>query len=1021
MIALTPALPYLLKAGEEAGKEAAKKLGADGWEKAKELWGKLRPAVEAKPLAAGAADEAAAAPEDTDAVAAFRLQLRKILGADEDLAAALQQLLGPATGASYHAEVHGEGAIGLGEGAVTAGAGGLAIGKVEGDVHVADPAGRQEAGPRGLGAYLRYVVRQTGKLSLSGVDPAVAGREAETRLDLDALYTALLTLSARDRQHATAAEPEAFGRPQGGEERRSSALEALDRHRHLVLLGDPGSGKTTFVAFVALCLAGELLGREDANVEQLTAPLPQDDGGDGEERQPWRHGPLVPVRVVLRDFAARGLPAGDRASAGDLWRFVAAELDAAGLGEVAPRLKDELLERGGLLLLDGLDEVPEAEERRADIRRVVDSLCEGFGLCRVLVTSRTHAYQNQGWRLPGFEEAILAPWSDGQIRRFVRRWYAHVASLQKLRAEVAEGRARLLERAIFASDRLRFLAERPLLLTLMASLHSWRGGSLPERREKLYADTVDLLLDFWERQRIGGDERGEPVLLQPGLAEWLKVDREKVRQALDELAYEAHARQEELQGTADLPEGEVVARLMRLRDRPEGNPATLVDYLSQRAGILEPRGVGVYSFPHRTFQEYLAACHLTGDTFPDELAELARRDPDRWREAALLAAAKAARGSRAAVWSLADALCFREPGDAEGGLADLWGAQLAAQALVESADLADVSERHEPKVERLRGWLLRLMRGSELPARERALAGDSLAALGDPRFNPEAWHLPAEPSLGFVEIEAGLFLMGSDRPDDSWTGSKEAAPQHSLRLPAFYLARHPVTVAQFAAFVEDSGYADPDPRALEDPANRPVRYVSWRDAVAYCEWLSGKLRRQAVERQGDSDSPAAEALWRRLAAGELVVGLPSEAQWEKAARGADGRIYPWGNDPEPERASYDETGIGDTSAVGCFPGGASPYGCEEMSGNVWEWTRSLWGSEWRKPEFGYPYVPTDGREDMSREKERLRVVRGGAFGSSRGDVRCAYRFGGGPLARWLGVGFRVALSPFSLSSEASDL
>ncbi len=138
--------------------------------------------------------------------------------------------------------------------------------------------------------------------------------------------------------------------------------------------------------------------------------------------------------------------------------------------------------------------------------------------------------------------------------------------------------------------------------------------------------------------------------------------------------------------------------------------------------------------------------------------------------------------------------------------------------------------------------------------------------------------------------------------------------------------------------------------------------------------------------------------------------MPSEAEWEKAARGAEGSRYPWGEKADPERANYDETRIGEPSPVGCFPGGASPYGCEEMSGNVWEWTRSLWGKAWNKP-IGYPYDPLDGREDPTSSGPR--VLRGGAYLYDSTYVRCAIRFRNDPSDRFRLIGFRVVLLPFS--------
>ncbi len=822
-------------------------------------------------------------------------------------------------------------------------------------------------------AYLNRLLEQTRFLLLSGIDPAVAS-EKDTRLQLGTVYTALLTRSPREvSEPGKTLELETEKEPLP-----LSALEVLDRHARLVLLGDPGGGKSTFVNFVVLCLTGEVLGRSDANLKLLTLPLPEDNGrGSKEELTPqqWTHGTLLPVRVVLRDFAARGLPEiGEKAAARNLWQFLENELIEAGLSDFFPVLRRELLCGRGMVLLDGLDEVPEAEKRREQIRQAVEDFSGGLGESRVLLTSRTYAYQNQAWRLPGFEEALLAPFSRGQIVRFVGSWYEQMVTLGRFREEDAKGRAQLLRQAIFGSDRLMGLAERPLLLTLMASLHAWRGGSLPERREELYADAVELLLNTWERQRMTVDRTGKPVQLQPSLAEWLRVDRQEVRQVLEELAFEAHGSQEDLSGTADLEEGKLVSRFLHLSRNPGADAVQLLAYLRDRAGLLVERGMGVYTFIHRTFQEYLAACHLTGGIFPDEAARLGREDPGRWREVVLLAGAKAARGAVATVWHLAEALCFREPGAPEVGPEDNFGALLAGQVLLESGDPRRMSEANKMKLQQVRRWLVYLMRADTFPVLERATAGRVLAGLGDPRFDPDLWYLPKEPLLGFVEAPAGPFQMGDDL--------------HEVEVPTFYIARYPVTVAQFHVFVEASSYEPEDRSCLIGWANHPVRRVSRNDALAYCKWLGERLR----ERQADSGET--ENVWEALAAGDLHTCLPSGAEWEKAARGTDGRTYPWGEEADPNRANFAETGLWRSSAVGCFPAGASPYGCEEMSGNVLEWT-----TQNRQVDI---HVPT----------LRPGVLRGGSCLSNAQSIRCTFSSSFPPDRGYPTIGFRVVLSPF---------
>ena len=876
-------------------------------------------------------------------------------------------------------------------------------------------------------AYLNHMLRESGHLSLAGIDKKSAS-DSEIRLNIGAVYTALLTRTPEKDMEMRQMKPT--------QDKLRSALELLNKHKKLVLLGDPGSGKTTFVNYVAWCLAGEYCCNKYANIKMLTAPMPDNKGNaDKDKPQYWDHDSLLPVHIVLRDFAARHLQpdSNDTPNHEVIWQYISYSLEHIGLKEYIPCLKDEIQDKGCLILLDGLDEVPEAGKKRDHIKKIIESFCDTYPNCRILVTSRIYAYQKQQWRLSDFQEAILANFSKGQIQQFVDRWYAHIAELRGIKPDDAQGRSELLKRAILNNPRLFVLAERPLLLTLMASIHAWRGGSLPEKREELYADAVELLLDWWESPKIVRDQDGAVQVLQPSLAEWLKVDREKVRNLLNQMAFDAHEKQEELTGTADIKEEKLVKGLMDLSNNPDVRPARLIEYLSERAGLIVQRGNGIYSFPHRTFQEYLAACYLTGDDFPENIVQLFQKEPNRWREVILLAGAKAIRGSTALIWSLVDELIDRLPDNKAIKQTQLWSAHIAAQALVETVDVKQVSSKKQDKVNLIIQWLLHIIKAHELPPSERAMAGNNLAIMGDPR--PEVMDVN---HMMFCLVPGGDFSMG------------EGEEMHPNSCKTFWMGKYPVTNAQFHAFVEAGGYDNEQywteairhgrwknghidawgnrnaPKKYVSPfhlPNHPVVGVSWYEAMAFARWLTEKWQKE------------------KLLPKNWHITLPSEAQWEKSARGGEKilkqpicvpankllkshksiaknkismlnnrkpkRNYPWGDSKSENLTNCEQSEISATSTVGCFPKGASPYGCEELSGNVWEWTRSI-----RK---GYPYKSDDGREDLTKIKPRSWIIfRGGSFYNN--VERCASRVGGrNPSYEHNYLGFRLLSSPFLTS------
>lgn len=747
-----------------------------------------------------------------------------------------------------------------------------------------------------------------------------------------------------------------------------SVNEALANQRRLVVLGAPGSGKTTFLRYLALTYARDLRGDRPGLVwERL---------GRAER--------LMPVLLSLHDFA-RHLQAAYPDSGTDGPVLLLDYLDDYFTAQeiLLPRgfFRTPLEAGEAILLLDGMDGVADPELRRR-VARIIEAFTRRYPGNRYVVTSRIVGYQGPARLGEDYFITTVRNFDGAAVEQFVRNWNLAVeVGLARRRSRAIERRAEaeaegLLE-AIRASERVRELAVNPLLLTVIALVHRYRA-QLPGRRAELYEECVEVLLGYWD------EAKGLREVGLPGLA----LDAGDRRSLLEPVALWMHERQlREIDREMLLRQLRGLFESLSVDTREADKRAEgFVRVIGVRSGLLQERELGVYSFSHLSFQEYLAARAVAGREDYIEYA-LVRADDPWWREVLLLIASYLSTQGKARVTALIRALMERleEPEPYHNLVLAAEALRDVGRARVEGDLWGEVTCR-----------LLRDMADEKAPVLRRVAAGNALGQVGDPRFEGK-YYLETE----LVAIPAGEFWMG------------EGKSVHRVHVPEFQMAKYSMTNAQFKCFVDAGGYHEEqywteagwawrqgkgeqfgqehhewpqgwkDGRFPPERANHPVVNVTWYEALAYTCWL-------------------AEATGK-------PYHLPTEAEWEKAARGdKDRREYPWGDRFDPGKANLD---IGDervdgTSPVGIYPGGASPYGAMDMSGNVWEWCSGLYRD--------YPYDPDDGREDLQAEGPR--VLRGGAFNTSCDYARCSARHEYLPHNAQDNCGFRVVISPIALTS-----
>ena len=903
-------------------------------------------------------------------------------------------------------------------------------------LQMADPDAHERGSD--LQAYLRRTLHDCNALPLGKIDQTDA---AHTRpMELARVYIALNT-TASEKEEDERATREAR-RPD--QPRPLSAVAALAQAKRgrMMLLGVPGSGKSTFASHLTYCLAEAELARVRGSADT-----------DWQQRLPgWGYGALVPVPIVLRDLAA--FPAVAAAAHGSvrlITDFLQARLAELGCPHAAAELRAALRDARALLVLDGLDEVVGDSVLLRVVEAIIDAEKNFPG--PMLVTCRVLDYQEERLRqLPGFAPYTLAELDAPQIDAFIAAWYAELADSGRRSPAQAGADTREMQGAVQSRDELRALAGTPLLLTLMAQVHAFRG-TLPDARALLYYGCIDLLLLRWRQPR------DEPDLIeQLGLARFRSSD---LLALMARLGYETHLRAERDQasrGSSDLDEATLIAILADIfetydRARKHELAGKVLRALARGNGLLLQRGPQLYTFAHRTFQEFLAGYHLKGLRNAETQCRSYAKQLH-WHEALLLMVGYQVLGENEKVQpiNLAEKLLAGGPLEQTlaGDILALVGRERAQQvdpALIAKDGLWPHAARTLRAVQS-RG------QAPQVPASLRARAGLALGRLcygelkdlalpgarppmPDPRLplavaasvRSDAWQQAL--AYYWCPIAPGPFWSGDDRegadePDNPVPRAaavgkavQQARDERqgqlgraAIRQP-YQIARHPVTNAEYARFLAANGPRGYDPaqpwwtdagreyllpggfRFEDEPAQitqprfwavarfngalQPVVGVSWYEAAAYCRWLT-----QLGHQEG----------WLAI---HDRIRLPTWYEWERAARHTDTRHYPWGAaPPDPERANYREAALEAGAPIGCFPAGAAACGAQDLVGNVFEWTASPW-EHWQRWEKDF----TDSNPI---------AVSWSWFGSDTNELSCGARYRYIPDDRFNFSSFRVVQS-----------
>lgn len=747
-------------------------------------------------------------------------------------------------------------------------------------------------------------------------------------------------------------------------------ISAVAKNSHIILVGGPGSGKTTFIRYFALCIASAQI----EGIQEWSSALPN-----------WKIEDfnLTPIVVHLRDFNRWLKRRTSTGSASLLWQFLEENLESLGLN-LYKDIQQDVYSGNALLLFDGLDEVDSTKRHI-----ITDSITNLADICdsRIVITCRVMSSKDQRERLGGFSQYEIAPLGESQVDHFIEMWHSELVHTGSIHSNDANELKNRFRQSLRQNQELWIMASNPLLLDSMALVHT-HEGFLPQDRVLLYEDCVDLLLWNWEELKISAGAVDEPLgiralLRQAGLQD---ID---FKRAFWKISYTLFVDNKD-----EILVQDIVEAFRQIHPNHDWNwGSNIVSAIQERAGLIVEHAQGKFSFPHRTFQEFLAASHLS--SLPD-CADIAAKSAldDRWREVILLSVGRLVHISgdiSKALDLIAEMLLRNDIGNMPGY--GLFGSELLSEIGPLRIQDKKLGQNLLMKATTLLAdWL----NNDVFDSSDRKRLGSVLALLGDSRFDTGKLYLPRrfkendETMLGFLFIPRGEFIMGLQ------------GQEKTINIPDFFMSRYPITEAQYWQFIQETNRALPlhwiNGRPLPQRLNSPIVYVNWYDALAYCRWLSRRLGNLELTKEQ-------RAWWDST---DRLILLPTEAEWEKACRGNSGNAYAWGNEYVSGRVNTNEEKLGETIAVGLFPNGSNHYGVMDLGGNTREWTTTRYWDD-NKKRFSMPYDADDGREDLSRNDNVTRVLKGGAYNLDHFCSMCNYRTKNFPVDRHPYIGFRVVV------------